>query len=194
MQAFGRNQSLFEPEPGSLVSGESTFSSQLAKSPLLPLYERGKPARVLPFVKGRQRGFEMAETASFLGASSGKPAHRITVYCLLPTVYWAFADQKGQDVGIALPTVVHLVGHLLDEITPQPSDLSIRERAGQVGLRHGKHVERDAGVENSDVQFGIALHFAGYLDLPLVLAGIGMLENIQESLLCGELDVQDFLF
>jgi exosortase K len=28
-----------------------------AKSPLVPLYERGKPAQVLPFAKGRQRGF-----------------------------------------------------------------------------------------------------------------------------------------
>ena len=72
----------------------------------------------------------MAETGGLLGVSIGERAHRTTVHCLLPTVYWAFADQEGQDVGIALPAIVHLVGHLPDEITSQSSDLSIRERAG----------------------------------------------------------------
>jgi hypothetical protein len=51
---------------------ETYFASQFAKSPLLPLYERGKSARVLPFVKGRQRGFSMSAVASFLGEYSIK--------------------------------------------------------------------------------------------------------------------------
>jgi len=36
---------------------EIFFDVRIAKSPLLPLFERGKPIGVLPFVKGRQRGF-----------------------------------------------------------------------------------------------------------------------------------------
>jgi len=38
-----------------------------AKSPLLPLFKKRKPIRVLPFVKGRQRGFQMTAGASFNG-------------------------------------------------------------------------------------------------------------------------------
>jgi hypothetical protein len=36
---------------------KTLFERQIAKSPLFPLYERGKSAQVLPFAKGRQRGF-----------------------------------------------------------------------------------------------------------------------------------------
>ena len=103
-------------------------------------------------------------------------------------------NKQVKDIGIALPAVTHLVGRLLDEETSEPSDFSDRERAGQVGLRQRKNVKRDAHIENSDIQLRVALHFTGHFDFSLVCARIGVLEDIEESLLGGKLDVMDFLF
>jgi hypothetical protein len=44
---------------------ETWFEGKRLKSPLLPLYERGKSSHVLPFVKGRQRGFYIVFEPSF---------------------------------------------------------------------------------------------------------------------------------
>jgi hypothetical protein len=47
---------------------------------LLPLYKGENPAQVLPFIKGRQRGFDMALVTTFLGSkecSDSKPDLRL---------------------------------------------------------------------------------------------------------------------
>jgi hypothetical protein len=106
----------------------------------------------------------------------------------------SLADQQVQDIGVVLSAILDAVSHLSNKIAPQPPYLPIRKGAGQVGLGERKNVEGNAGVENADVEFGIISHFANHFDLALVLARIGILEDVQESLLSGELDVMDFAF
>ena len=85
---------------------------------------RGDPF-VTPAEAGVQKSHKILDSR-FRG-NDNKNGENCLVGNMLRT---AFADQEGQDVGIALPEIVHLVGHLPDEITSQSSDLSIRERAG----------------------------------------------------------------
>jgi hypothetical protein len=48
---------------------------------LLPLYKRGKPKQDLPFIKGRQRGFEMAAERFFLGAAPVASEEAMNDWC-----------------------------------------------------------------------------------------------------------------
>jgi hypothetical protein len=100
--------------------------------------------------------------------------------------------REGQPVPLPLAPVFHLICEPLDQVDAEPSHRTLIDTRRDIGIRRGQGIKRNTRVHDIEDKIPPVIA-AGNHHIPRFLSRVGVLDDIDENFLQGELQLADSL-